>query len=123
MTMALMAQTVVHQLRSRLGAPLSGWDARHLAHACFQGRDGDMRVSDETIIVTSYDAPTVERLREHEENLPEKFLAQNVHPRSPWLYDCKLDCRCRSFPVLPTSPSPFALSFRSVVHVQSMEET
>ncbi len=30
MTMALIAQTVVHQLRSRLGEPMSGWDASHL---------------------------------------------------------------------------------------------
>lgn len=72
MTMALMAQTVVHQLRSRLGEPMAGWDARHLAQSCFQGLDGDMRVTDDTIIVTSYDAPNVERLREHDEHLPEQ---------------------------------------------------
>jgi hypothetical protein len=95
MTMALMAQTVVHQLRSRLGEPISGWDASHLAQSFFQGLDGDIRVSDDTIIVTYYDAPNVERLREHYENLPEKLLAQNVNPRIPWLYDFKLDFRFR----------------------------
>jgi hypothetical protein len=95
MTMALIAQTVVHQLRSRLGEPISGWDARHLAQSFFQGLDGDIRVSDDTIIVTYYDAPNVERLRNHYENLPEKLLAQNVNPRIPWLYDFKLDFRFR----------------------------
>ena len=60
-----MAQTVVHQLRSRLGEPRSGWDASPLAQAFFQGLDGDIRVSDDTILVTSYDAPNVERLRDH----------------------------------------------------------
>lgn len=95
MTMALSAQTVMHQLRSRLGEPIAGWDASHLAPSFFQGLDGAIRVTDETIIVTSYDAPNVERLRDHYENLPEKFLAQNIHPRIPWLYDFKLDFRFR----------------------------
>ncbi len=95
MTMALIAQTVVHQLRSRLGEPIAGWDASHLAQSFFQGLDGDIRVTDDTIIVTYYDAPNVERLRDHYENLPEKLLAQNVNPRIPWLYDFKLDFRFR----------------------------
>jgi len=95
MTMALIAQTVVHQLRSRLGEPIAGWDASHLAQSFFQGLDGDIRVTDDTIIVTYYDAPNVERLLEHYENLPEKLLAQNVNPRIPWLYDFKLDFRFR----------------------------
>jgi len=95
MTMALIAQTVLHQLRARLGEPISGWDASHLAHSFFQGLDGDIRVTDDTIIVTYYDAPNVERLRDHYENLPEKLLAQNVNPRIPWLYDFKLDFRFR----------------------------
>ena len=80
MTMALIAQTVIHQLRSRLGEPMSGWDASHLAQSFFQGLDGDIRVTDDTIIVTYYDAPNVERLRDHYENLPEKLLAQNINP-------------------------------------------
>jgi hypothetical protein len=55
-TMVLIAQTVVHQLRSRLGEPIAGWDASHLAQAFFQGLDGDIRVTDDTIIVTYNDA-------------------------------------------------------------------
>jgi hypothetical protein len=95
MTMALIAQTVIHQLRSHLGEPMAGWDASHLAQSFFQGLDGDMRVTDDTIIVTYSDAPNVEQLRDHDENLPEKLLAQNVNPHIPWLYDFKLDFRFR----------------------------
>jgi hypothetical protein len=95
MTLALITQTVIHQLRARLGEPMSGWDASHLAQSFFQGLDGDIRVTDDTIIVTYYDAPNVEQLRDHYENLPEKLLAQNINPRIPWLYDFKLDFRFR----------------------------
>ena len=95
MTMALIAQTVIHQLRSHLGEPMASWDASHLAQSFFQGLDGDIRVTDDTIIVTYYDAPNVEQLRDHYENLPEKLLAQNVNPHIPWLYDFKLDFRFR----------------------------
>jgi hypothetical protein len=95
MTMALIAQTLIYQLRSRLAEPISGWDASHLAQSFFQGLDGDIRVTEDTIIVTYYDAPNVEQLRDHYENLPEKLRAENVNPRIPWLYDFKLDFRFR----------------------------
>jgi hypothetical protein len=95
MTMALIAQTVMYQLRSCLGEPMAGWDASHLAQSFFQGLDGDIRVTADTIIVTYYNAPHVEQLRDHYENLPEKLLAQNINPRIPWLYDFKLDFRFR----------------------------
>ena len=72
MPMALLAQMVIHQLRARLGEPASTWEASHLAHACFLGLDGDVRGAHTTSIVTSYNAPTVEHLREHDEHLPEK---------------------------------------------------
>jgi hypothetical protein len=72
MTMALLAQTVIHQLRSRRGEPASPWEASHLAHDVFLGLDGDVRVAHNTSIVTSYNAPNVEHLRKHYEHLPEK---------------------------------------------------
>jgi hypothetical protein len=52
MTMALVAQTVLHQLRQRLGEPLSGWDAGHFAKALLAGLDGDIRVDGDTVVVT-----------------------------------------------------------------------
>ena len=94
-TMALLAQTVIHQLRARLGDPVSTWDASHLAHAFFLGLDGDVRVAHNTIIVTYYNAPHVEHLRTPYEHLPEKLRAEHVAPRIPWLYDFELDFRFR----------------------------
>lgn len=37
MTMALLAQAVIHQLRQRLGAPFNQWDSVHLARDLFGG--------------------------------------------------------------------------------------
>jgi hypothetical protein len=91
MTMALLAQTVIHQFRRRLGAPYDTWDARHLASDIFRGLDGDIRVRGETIVVTYYNAPNAERLRNQYEGLPEKLKAEGVDPRIPWLFGFQLD--------------------------------
>ena len=93
--MALIAQAAIHRLRQRLLPPLSSWNAQHLATAIFQGLDGDVRVVDDTIVVTYYNPPDPDRLRQHYENLPQKLQAENVSPRIPWLYDFKLDFRFR----------------------------
>jgi len=95
MTMALLAQTVVAQLRQGLGAPAAAWDAAHLAKAIFQGLEGDVRVSDKTILVTYYKAPHAERLRERYEQRPGKLGKEQIETRIPWLYDFKLDFRFR----------------------------
>jgi len=95
MTLALIAQAVVHRLRVRLGEPLSNWDANHLAKDLFQGLDGDVRVTRDTIIVTYYNAPNVELLRATYEGLPDKLAAEGIDPRVPWLYGFKLDFRFR----------------------------
>jgi hypothetical protein len=65
MTMALIAQAVIHQLRTRLGEPIRGWDASHLSKDLFHALDGDVRVTHDTILVTYYNAPNAELLREH----------------------------------------------------------
>jgi len=91
MTMALVAQAVIHQVRQRLGAPFNQWDATHLAHDLFGGLEGDVRVTDDTILVTYYNAPNVEVLRQRYEHLPEKLAAEGVAPQIPWLYNYKLD--------------------------------
>ncbi len=93
MTTALIAQAVIHQLRTRLGEPFSDWDAKHLAKDLFFCIDGDVRVSGNTIIVTYYNAPNAERLRTHYEDLPEKLAGEGVNPNVPWLYNYKLDFR------------------------------
>jgi hypothetical protein len=95
MSMALIAQAVCDQLRKRLGDPFASWDARHFASAIFRGLDGDIRVSDNTILVTLYNAPKPDLLKKHYENLPRILEHENVDPRIPWLYNYKLDFRFR----------------------------
>lgn len=93
MTLALIAQTVIHQFRQRLGEPYSSWDASHMAKDVFGGLEGDVRVEADTIVVTYYNAPNVEGLRKHYENLPEKLVQAGISPKVPWLYNFKLDFR------------------------------
>jgi hypothetical protein len=93
MTLALIAQAVIHQLRQRLGKPHSTWDASHLAKDLFSGLEGDVRVHGDTIVVTYYNAPNVQLLRQHYENLPDKLVQAGVNPKIPWLYNFKLDFR------------------------------
>ena len=93
MTLALVAQTVIHQFRQRVGEPFSSWEASHLAHNLFQAFDGDVRVVDDTILVTYYNAPNADILRQHYEHLPQKLQAEHINPTVPWLYDLKLDFR------------------------------
>ena len=93
MTMALIAQAAIYQLRQRLGQPVCDWDAAHLAQSLFNGLDGDIRVTDDTILVTIYNAPHAEQLCHHYEHLPLKLAEEGVDPHIPWLYDFKLDFR------------------------------
>jgi hypothetical protein len=93
MTMALIAEAAIHQLRKRLDLPTAQWDAAHLAKDFFRGLDGDIRVADNTITVTYYNAP--QALRSHYENLPEILAREKVQPYIPWLYNFKLNFRFR----------------------------
>jgi hypothetical protein len=91
MTTALIAQAAIHQFRQRLGKPWNEWDAAHLARSLFRGVDGDIRIFNDTVRVTLYNAPNPDSLREHYEDLPRKLAAEGVDPRVPWLYGYKLD--------------------------------
>lgn len=93
MSMALIAQAAIYQFRQRVGHPCSEWDAAHLANAVFRGIDGDLRLSGDTILVTLYNAPQVDKLRPHYEGLPAKLSTEGIDPRIPWLYEYKLDFR------------------------------
>lgn len=95
MTMALIAQAVIHQLRQRLGQPFSAWDADHLSGELFSRLDGDVRVTDDTIIVTYYNAPNADLLQQHYVGLPDQLAARGVSPQVPWLYNYRLDFRFR----------------------------
>jgi len=91
MTMALLAQAVIHQFRKNLGAPYADWDSTHLAEAVFRGIEGDIRVHEDTILVTYYNAPHADQLRRHYEGLPSRLESEGIDPRIPWLYEFKLD--------------------------------
>jgi len=95
LTMVLVAQAAIHQLRQRLGAPFVQWDATHLARNLFEGLEGDVRVEKQTIVVTLYNPPNASLLRHHYEHLPEKLAREGVNPEIPWLYNFKLDFRVR----------------------------
>ena len=95
MTMALLAQAAIHRLRRRLGTPYSEWDAGHLAKSLLAGLEGDVRVSGNKIVVTYYNAPNVEQLRRHYEDLPDRLAAEQIDSPIPWLYGYELDFRFR----------------------------
>jgi hypothetical protein len=93
MTLALVAQALIHQLRQRLGTPYSQWDSPHFARDLFTGLEGDLRVEQDTILVTYYNAPNAQQWKHHFENLPQQLEKEKVDPRIPWLYNFKLDFR------------------------------
>jgi Transposase DDE domain len=93
MTLALVAQAVIHQFRQRIGLPYRCWDAPHLGRSLFSALEGDVRVHDDTILVTYYNAPNAATLENHYAGLPEKLQAEGIDPHVPWLYGFKLDFR------------------------------
>lgn len=93
LSMVLLAQAAIHQLRQRLGNPFLQWDALHFARNLFEGLEGDIRVEKETIVVTLYNPPNAALLQSQYEHLPEKLTREGVDPRIPWLYNFKIDFR------------------------------
>ena len=93
MTMSLLAQAAVYQLRQRLGQPEAGWDCRRVAQKLLGGLEGDVRVQEDTIVVSYYNAPNVAGLQRACADLPAKLSAEGIDPRIPWLYGFKLDFR------------------------------
>jgi hypothetical protein len=93
MSLALVTQTLIHQLRKRLGQPIDQWESSHLAKHLFSGLEGDLRVDHDTIVVTYYNAPNASSWKQHFENLPKQLESEGVDPHVPWLYNFKLDFR------------------------------
>lgn len=93
LSLALVAQAATFQLKKKLPSPYKKWTAKHLADSVFRGIDGDLRVKDDTIIVTMYNVPESLNLRQHYENLPRKLEMKGVKPGIPWLFDFKVDFR------------------------------
>lgn len=95
MSLSLLAQAASHQLRLKLPDPYKRWNASHLADALLQRIDGDIRVKEDTIIVTCYNLPKEFNLNRHYENLPKKLMKEGINPCIPWMYNFKLDFRFR----------------------------
>lgn len=93
MNMALFAQAAIYQFRQKIPEPYNRWDATHIADAIFRGLDGDIRVKNDTIVVTCYNVPAQYQLHKHYTNLPKRLEEEGVDPRIPWLYNFKLDFR------------------------------
>ena len=93
MSLALLAQAATYELRKKLPKPYNRWNSKHLADAVFSKMDGDIKVKNDTIIVTCYNAPKELNLQNNYQDLPSKLIAEGIDPRIPWLYDFKLDFR------------------------------
>lgn len=93
MSLALLAQAATYELRRQLPKPYNRWNAKHLADAVLGKIDGDIRVKDDTIIVTCYNAPKELKLHENYSGLPAKLMSEGINPNIPWLYNFKLDFR------------------------------
>jgi hypothetical protein len=93
MTMSLLAQAALYQLRQRLGMPEAGWDCQTLAQRLLAGLEGDVRVVGDSIVVSYYNASNAACLRRACANLPAQLSAEGIDPRIPWLYGFKLDFR------------------------------
>jgi len=93
MSLALIAQAATYELRKKLPKQYSRWDSIHLAQALFTKIDGDIRVKDDTIIVTCYNAPEELNLQNNYQNLPARLMSEGINPQIPWMYNFKLDFR------------------------------
>ena len=93
MSLALIAQAAAYQFRQKLPAPYKQWTAKTLADNLFHGIDGDLKINNDTIVVTMYNVPRELNLKQHYENLPNILETEGVDPRIPWLYNLKVDFR------------------------------
>jgi hypothetical protein len=93
MSMAQIAQAAISMLRQRVGNPTAQWDAKHFANDFLGALEGDVRVKGDTILVTYYNAPNSDLMKEQYENLPDMLVAEGVDPAIPWLYNYRLDFR------------------------------
>jgi hypothetical protein len=92
LALTMMAQAATYQLRKKLNQEYKTWDAQHLANEIVGRADGDIRVHDDTIIVTFYGAPNHINPNQYL-GLPRILESQGINPKIPWLYDFKLDFR------------------------------
>ncbi len=93
MSLCLISQYLINQLRSCLPDDYRKFEAKHLSDEIFHKFNGDIRVKNDTIIVTFYGIPEKLGLKQHFENLPQKLENNNINPRVPWLFNYAVDFR------------------------------
>lgn len=90
LAMAMIAQSTTHELRKNLKPDYRTWDAKHLASHVLAWKDGDIRVKNDTIIITFYDKSNYLNKEEYI-NFPQKLMQLGINPCIPWLYNLKVD--------------------------------
>ena len=83
----------MHQLKNKLPDPYKQWTANHTATQILTNMEGDLRVKDDTIIVTYYRDYLNLGIEKHYQNLPRILEQEGINPKIPWLFDFKLDFR------------------------------
>jgi len=68
-------------------------DSEPIVNDFVRGLEGDIRVKNDTIIITYYNAQNLEKTKMHYENLPKKLISEGINPKIPWLYYFKIDFR------------------------------
>ena len=92
LAMAMLAQAATYELRKNMIGDYKKWNARHIANEVLAWNDGDIRVKNDTIIVTFYGSSDYIKKEEYV-NLPTKLIQNGINPHVPWLYNFKLDFR------------------------------
>ena len=92
-TLALLAQAATFRLRKNLPEANSRWNAGMISEKVLTNMEGDIRVKDDTIIITYYKDHEILGLRDKYHNISQQLENENISPKIPWLYDFKLDFR------------------------------
>jgi hypothetical protein len=78
MTMALMGQAALSELRKRLGPTERSWNAEQFASKVLRGLDGDVRLEGDRVVVTYYNAETLRSCREQFEHQRCRVLGESA---------------------------------------------
>ena len=92
LALTMMAQAATYQLRKKMNQEYKSWNAEHLAKEVLARAEGDVRVQNDTIMVTFYGAPKHINPKDYI-GLPQIMESKGINPRIPWLYDFKLALR------------------------------
>ena len=89
-SLALLAQAATYQLKSKLPKPYRQWSARILAEKVLTNMEGDIRVTDDKIIITYYKDHEPLGLKNLYRHIDSQLENEGVAPKIPWLFDYKL---------------------------------